>query len=158
MINADRLKKLYLDFFTKNGHKVIANASLIPENDPTALFISAGMHPLVPYFMGQPHPSGKRLVNVQKCIRTTDVEEVGDSFHLSVFEMLGNWSLGDYFKKESISWSYEFLTGEDWLNIDPKNLYYTVFAGDEMIPRDTERAKIWMELGVLKGKIFYLPK
>ena len=158
MINADRLKKLYLDFFTKNGHKVIANASLIPENDPTALFISAGMHPLVPYFMGQPHPSGKRLVNVQKCIRTTDVEEVGDSFHLSVFEMLGNWSLGDYFKKESISWSYEFLTGEDWLNIDPKNLYYTVFAGDEMIPRDTESAKIWMELGVPEEKIFYLPK
>jgi len=148
----------YLEFFEKNGHKVIANASLIPENDPTALFISAGMHPLVPYFMGQPHPSGKKLVNVQKCFRTTDVDEVGDSFHLSFFEMLGNWSLGDYFKNESIRWSYEFLTSREWLNIDVKKLYVTVFAGDDKIPRDTESARIWEELGMPKEKIFYLPK
>jgi alanyl-tRNA synthetase len=158
MVSSDKLKKMYLEFFQKNGHRVIANASLIPENDPTALFISAGMHPLVPYFLGQPHPSGKKLVNVQKCFRTTDVDEVGDSFHLSFFEMLGNWSLGDYFKKESIRWSYEFLTSKEWLNIDVEKLYITVFAGDDKIPRDTESARIWEELGMPKEKIFYLPK
>ena len=158
MVSSDKLKKMYLEFFQKNGHKVIANASLIPENDPTALFISAGMHPLVPYFLGQPHPSGKKLVNTQKCFRTTDVDEVGDSFHLSFFEMLGNWSLGDYFKEESIRWSYEFLTSKEWLNIDVRKLYVTVFAGDEKIPRDTESARIWEELGMPKEKIFYLPK
>ena len=158
MVSSDKLKKMYLEFFQKNGHKVIANASLIPENDPTALFISAGMHPLVPYFLGQPHPSGKKLVNTQKCFRTTDVDEVGDSFHLSFFEMLGNWSLGDYFKKESIRWSYEFLTSKEWLNIDVEKLYVTVFAGDNKIPRDTESARIWEELGMPKEKIFYLPK
>ena len=158
MVSSDKLKKMYLEFFEKNGHNVIANASLIPENDPTALFISAGMHPLVPYFMGQPHPSGKKLVNMQKCFRTTDVDEVGDSFHLSFFEMLGNWSLGDYFKGESIRWSYEFLTSREWLNIDVKKLYVTVFAGDDKIPRDTESARIWEELGMPKEKIFYLPK
>jgi alanyl-tRNA synthetase len=158
LISSDKLKKMYLDFFQKNGHKVIANASLIPENDPTALFISAGMHPLVPYLLGQPHPSGKRLVNVQKCLRTSDIDEVGDSFHLSFFEMLGNWSLGDYFKEESIPWSYEFLTGKEWLNIDEKRLYVTVFAGDEKVSRDTESARIWEELGFPKEKIFYLPR
>ncbi len=115
MISAYKLKKLYLEFFQKNGHKVIANASLVPENDPTALFTSAGMHPLVPYLMGQRHPSGRRLVNVQRCLRTSDIDEVGDSNHLSFFEMLGNWSLGDYFKEESITWSYEFLL---WLLLD----------------------------------------
>ena len=158
MVSSDKLKKMYLEYFQKNGHKVIANASLVPENDPTALFISAGMHPLVPYFLGQPHPSGKKLVNVQKCFRTTDVDEVGDSFHLSFFEMLGNWSLGDYFKEESIRWSYEFLTSKEWLNIDLEKLSVTVFAGDEKIPRDSESARIWEELGVPKEKIFYLPK
>ncbi len=158
MISSDKLKKKYLEFFQKNGHKVIANASLIPENDPTALFISAGMHPLVPYLMGQPHPSGKKLVNVQKSLRTSDIDEVGDSFHLSFFEMLGNWSLGDYFKEESIPWSYEFLTSKKWLNIDKDRLSVTVFSGDDNIPRDTESARIWEELGVPKEKIFYLPK
>jgi alanyl-tRNA synthetase len=152
------LKKLYLEFFQKKGHKIIANASLIPENDPTALFISAGMHPLIPYLLGQPHTSGKRLVNVQKCLRTTDIDEVGDSNHLSFFEMLGNWSLGDYFKEKSIQWSYEFLTSQKWLNIDAKRLYFTVFGGDEKIPRDTESARVWEELGISKEKIFYLPK
>ena len=158
MISSDKLKKLYLEFFQKNGHKLIANASLIPENDPTALFISAGMHPLVPYLMGQPHPSGKRLVNVQKCLRTSDIDEVGDSFHLSFFEMLGNWSLGDYFKEESIRWSYEFLTNKEWLNIDEKKLSVSVFAGDEKVSRDKDSARIWEELGLPQEKIFYLPR
>jgi len=158
LISSDKLKTIYLDFFQKNGHKVIANASLTPENDPTALFISAGMHPLVPYLLGQPHPSGTKLVNVQKCLRTSDIDEVGDSFHLSFFEMLGNWSLGDYFKEESIPWSYEFLTSREWLNIDKDRLSVTVFAGDDNIPRDTESARIWEELGVPKERIFYLPR
>jgi alanyl-tRNA synthetase len=158
LISSDKLKKLYLEFFQKNGHRLIANASLIPENDPTALFISAGMHPLVPYLMGQPHPSGKKLVNVQKCLRTSDIDEVGDSFHLSFFEMLGNWSLGDYFKEESIRWSHEFLTSKEWLNIDEERLFVTVFAGDEKAPRDTESARIWEELGFPTEKIYYLPR
>ena len=158
MISSDKLKKMYLDFFQKNGHNVIANASLIPENDPTALFISAGMHPLVPYLLGQPHPSGTKLVNVQKCLRTSDIDEVGDSFHLSFFEMLGNWSLGDYFKAESIPWSYEFLTSEEWLNIDKDKISVTVFAGDEDAPRDEESANIWKMLGVPEERIYYLPK
>jgi alanyl-tRNA synthetase len=149
---------MFLEFFKEKGHKVIANASLVPENDPTALFTSAGMHPLVPYLLGQPHPSGKRLVNVQKCLRTSDIDKVGDSFHLSFFEMLGNWSLGDYFKDKSIPWSYEFLTSREWLNIDKDRLYVTVFAGDDKVPRDTESARIWEELGVPKSRIFYLPR
>ena len=158
MISSDKLKKMYLEFFQKNGHKIIANASLVPENDSTALFISAGMHPLVPYLLGQPHPSGTKLVNIQKCLRTSDIDEVGDSFHLSFFEMLGNWSLGDYFKEESIPWSYEFLTSEEWLNIDKERLSFTVFSGDENIARDTESARIWESLGIPKEKIYYLPK
>jgi len=158
LISSDKLKTLYLEFFQKKGHEFIPNASLIPENDPTALFTSAGMHPLVPYLMGQPHPSGKRLVNVQKCLRTSDIDEVGDSFHLSFFEMLGNWSLGDYFKEESIRWSYEFLTGKEWLNIDDEKLFVSVFAGDEKAPRDTESARIWEEHGIPKDRILYLPR
>jgi alanyl-tRNA synthetase len=158
LISSDKLKKLFLEFFQKKGHKVIANASLIPENDPTALFTSAGMHPLVPYLLGQQHPSGRILVNVQKCLRTSDIDEVGDSYHLSFFEMLGNWSLGDYFKEESIPWSYEFLTSKEWLNIDEEELSVTVFAGDEKIPRDTESARIWEGLGIPKDRIFYLPR
>ena len=158
MISSGKLKKLYLEFFQKNGHKFIANTSLIPENDPTALFTSAGMHPLVPYLLGQQHPSGRKLVNVQKCLRTSDIDEVGDSNHLSFFEMLGNWSLGDYFKEESIPWSYEFLTSEEWLNIDEEKLSVTVFAGDEKTPRDTESARIWEGLGIPKDRIFYLPR
>jgi len=158
LITSETLKKKYIEFFLEHNHKRIANAPLIPENDPTALFISAGMHPLVPYLLGQPHPSGKRLVNVQKCLRTSDVDEVGDSFHLSFFEMLGNWSLGDYFKEESIKMSYEFLTRDKWLNIDPDKLSFTVFAGDEDSPRDMDSAKVWMELGVPEERIYYLPK
>ncbi|MCW3990433.1 MAG: alanine--tRNA ligase [Candidatus Bathyarchaeota archaeon] len=158
MISSNKLKKLFLAFFQKNGHKFIVNASLMPENDSTALFISAGMHPLVPYLLGQQHPSGRKLVNVQKCLRTSDIDEVGDSFHLSFFEMLGNWSLGDYFKEESIPWSYEFLTSKEWLNIDEEKLSVTVFAGDEKIPRDAESARIWEGLGIPKDRIFYLPR
>jgi len=158
LISSNKLKKMYLEFFQKNGHKVIANASLVPENDPTALFISAGMHPLVPYLLGQPHPSGTKLVNVQKCLRTSDVDEVGDSFHLSYFEMLGNWSLGDYFKAESIPWSYEFLTSEDWLNIDKDKISVTVFEGDENAPRDEESASIWKSLGMPEERIYYMPR
>jgi alanyl-tRNA synthetase len=158
LISSDKLKKMYLEFFQKKGHKVIANASLVPENDPTALFISAGMHPLVPYLLGQPHPSGTKLVNVQKCLRTSDVDEVGDSFHLSFFEMLGNWSLGDYFKAESIPWSYEFLTSKEWLNIDKERISVTVFDGDEDAPRDEESASIWRSLGMPDDRIYYLPK
>ena len=158
LVSSDKLKKLYLEFFQKNGHKIIANAPLMPENDPTALFTSAGMHPLVPYLLGQQHPSGRKLVNVQKCLRTSDIDEVGDSFHLSFFEMLGNWSLGDYFKEGSIQWSYEFLTSKEWLNIDEEKLSVTVFAGDEKIPRDTESARIWEGLGITKERIFYLPR
>ncbi len=158
MISSETLKKKYIEFFLEHNHKRIANAPLIPENDPTALFISAGMHPLVPYLLGQPHPSGKRLVNVQKCLRTSDIDEVGDSFHLSFFEMLGNWSLGDYFKDESIRMSYEFLTSKKWLNIDPEKLSVTVFAGDDDIPRDEVSAGIWKSLGVPEERIYYLPK
>lgn len=137
------LRTAFLDFFKEKGHAVIPSASLVPENDPTVLFTTAGMHPLVPYLMGQSHPMGKRLANCQKCLRTDDIDEVGDSRHLTFFEMLGNWSLGDYFKEEAIAWSFEFLTDVKWLGIDPLRLYVTVFAGDEDAPRDEESIGIW---------------
>jgi alanyl-tRNA synthetase len=158
LITSDKLKDLFIEFFKQKDHKVIQNSSLIPENDPTVLFISAGMHPLVPFLLGQPHPLGKRLVNLQKCFRTSDIDEVGDNLHLSFFEMLGNWSLGDYFKEKSIPWSFEFLTSKKWLNIDKKRLSVTVFAGDEDAPRDKESAIIWENLGIPREKIYYLPK
>jgi len=158
MINSDELKGLYIEFFKQKGHKVIPNASLIPENDPTVLFTTAGMHPLIPFLLGQPHPLGKRLVNFQKCLRTDDIDKIGNSFHLSFFEMLGNWSLGDYFKKEAITWSFEFLTSKDWLGLDKNKIYVTVFEGDESVPRDEESARIWQSLGIPKERIFYLPK
>src|SRR5665648_122652 len=128
-MNARQLRESYFRFFEERGHQRIPSAPLIPENDPTVLFTPAGMQPLVPYLLGEAHPLGKRLVNVQRCIRTNDIEEVGDNSHLTFFEMLGNWSLGDYFKQESLTWSYEFLTGE--LGIDPEKLAVTVFAGDQ---------------------------
>src|SRR3989338_5133845 len=121
-IDSKKLKKLYIDFFSEKAHKEIANASLIPEHDPTVLFTTAGMHPLVPYLVGQPHPLGKRLVNVQKCIRTDDIDEVGDASHLTFFEMLGNWSLGDYWKQEAIKMSLEFLTSKKWLDLDKEKI------------------------------------
>lgn len=155
-LTSDQLRSLYLKFFEERGHKVIPSASLIPENDPSVLFTTAGMHPLVPYLMGQEHPAGKRLTDVQKCLRTGDIDEVGDASHCTFFEMLGNWSLGDYFKHESIAWSYELLTSEEWLGIDKDRLYFTCFEGDENAPRDTESHDRWVEMGVDPSHIFYL--
>ena len=142
------IRQRFLDFFEKRGHTIVPSASLVPENDPSVLFNTAGMQPLVPYLMGQPHPSGsKRIANSQKCVRTNDIEEVGDNTHLTFFEMLGNWSLGDYFKKEALEWSYEFLTSsEEGLGLDPKRLYVTVFEGDENAPRDEEAYDIWKDI------------
>ncbi len=150
------LIELYFKFFEGKDHKKIQNFSLYPENDPSALFTSAGMHPIVPYLLGERHPLGTRLYNVQRCIRTGDIDEVGDTTHLTFFEMLGNWSLGDYGKKEAISWSFEFLTGKEWLNMDPNQIYITLYEGDEEIPRDEESKNIWMDLGVPEDHIFFL--
>ncbi|MDD6682109.1 MAG: alanine--tRNA ligase [Clostridiales bacterium] len=157
-LTANELRALFLQFFQEKGHKVIPSASVIPENDPTVLFTTAGMHPLVPYLLGQKHPAGTRLTDVQKCIRTGDIDDVGDMSHLTFFEMLGNWSLGDYFKKEMIPWSWEFLTSEKWLGIDPDKLAFTVFEGDEDCPRDEEAANLWRSCGVKDDHLFYLPK
>ena len=157
-MEARELKKKYFEFFREKGHKLISSASLIPEHDPTVLFTTAGMHPLVPYLMGEKHPLGKRLVDVQKCIRTGDIDEVGDASHLTFFEMLGNWSLGDYWKKDAIEWSFEFLASKKWLGLDKNKLYVTVFAGDEDAPRDEESAEIWKNSGIPEERIFYLPK
>ena len=155
---AAQLRRLFLRFFREKGHAVIPSASVIPENDPTVLFTTAGMHPLVPYLLGAKHPMGKRLTDVQKCIRTGDIDEVGDASHCTFFEMLGNWSLGDYFKKEAIEWSWEFLTSPDWLGLDKDKLAFSVFAGDEDAPRDEEAAQLWRSVGVKEENIFYLPK
>ncbi len=145
-MQSDEIRSRFLAFFEKRGHAIIPSASLVPENDPSVLFNTAGMQPLVPYLLGQPHPAGKRLANSQKCVRTGDIDDIGDNRHLSFFEMLGNWSLGDYFKKEAISWSMEFLTNkEEGLGLDPKRLYVTVFKGENGIPRDEEAIKIWEE-------------
>jgi len=162
-ITADTLRETYLKFFESKGHKIISGASLIPENDPTVLFTTAGMHPLVPYLMGEmPHPAGTRLTDVQKCVRTGDIDEVGDLAHLTFFEMLGNWSLNDYFKKEAISWSFEFLTQK--LGFSPDQLSVTVFAGEGKegeegyIPADEEAAAIWRSLGIPDERIYRLPR
>jgi alanyl-tRNA synthetase len=152
------LKDKYINFFLTKNHAQISGKSLIPENDPTVLFTTAGMHPLVPYIMGEPHPAGRRLVNYQKCIRTGDIDAVGDLSHLTFFEMLGNWSLGDYFKKKAIEFSFEFLTREKWLGFSADNLYVTVFAGDELVPADEESAGIWISLGIPEERIFFLPR
>ena len=157
-ITSSQLREMFQSFMESKGHKRIQSASIIPENDPTVLFTTAGMHPLVPYLMGTPHPAGTRLTDVQKCIRTGDIEEVGDPSHLTFFEMLGNWSLGDYFKKEAISWSWEFLTSPDYLGLDKDKLAFSVFAGDEDCPRDEEAHDIWRSMGVAEDHIFYLPK
>ncbi|MHA1963980.1 MAG: alanine--tRNA ligase [Candidatus Thorarchaeota archaeon] len=154
----DELRKIYLKFFKEKGHSVIASSSLYPEDDPTVLFTSAGMHPLVPYLLGQTHPEGKRLANVQKCVRTTDIDDVGDTTHLTFFEMLGNWSLGDYWKKEAITWSYEFLTSKKWLGFNPDTLSVTVFSGDDDSPRDDEAAEAWRSVGIPDERIYFLGK
>ena len=155
-ITADQLRKLYIDFFVSKGHKQISGASLIPENDPTVLFTTAGMHPLVPYILGAEHPAGKRLCDYQKCIRTGDIDSVGDPHHLTFFEMLGNWSLGDYFKNEMIGYSFEFLTKV--LGIPVERLSVTVFEGDADVPRDTEAAQRWQELGIDPSHIYFMPR
>jgi alanyl-tRNA synthetase len=145
-MTSTELRQKYLDFFKGKGHAIISSASLIPENDPTVLFTTAGMHPLVPYLLGEKHPAGKRLVNAQKCIRTGDIDEVGDKTHHTFFEMMGNWSLGDYFKKESINFSWEFLTSSEWLNLDKNRLAVSVFEGDGDAPFDEEAYSTWAEI------------
>lgn len=171
-MNSKELREKYINFFISKGHTRIPSASLVPENDPTVLFTTAGMHPLVPYLLGEKHPEGTRLVNVQKCVRTGDIDDVGDSTHNTFFEMLGNWSLGDYFKNDSIRWSFEFLTDEKYLGIDPKRIKVTVFEGDADAPKDEEAIAVWQECFASVGieakvwdgknnedaKIFPLPK
>jgi len=157
-ITSAQLRAKFLKFFQDKAHAVIPSASVIPENDPTVLFTTAGMHPLVPYLLGAKHPMGTRLTDVQKCIRTGDIDEVGDASHCTFFEMLGNWSLGDYFKKEMIPWSWEFLTSKEYLGLDPDKLAFSVFEGDEDCPRDTESHDLWLACGAKEDHIFYLPK
>ncbi len=147
------IRRKFLEFYKKRGHTEIPSAPLVPENDPTTLFTSSGMQPLIPYLLGQSHPSGKRLVNSQKAFRAQDIDEVGDNRHTTFFEMLGNWSLGDYFKKEQLPWIFEFLTSE--LGLDPKQLFVTVFEGNESVPKDEESARIWKSLGVADDHIFF---
>ena len=156
-MTANELRSKYIEFFKSKGHSEISGQSLIPDNDPSVLFTTAGMHPLVPYLLGEPHPSGTRLTDYQKCVRTGDIDAVGDPSHLTCFEMLGNWSLGDYFKKESIAFSYEFLTSPQWLGLDPRCISVTVFEGDENAPRDEEAAQYWKDVGMPEDKIAYLP-
>ncbi len=152
------IRERFLKFFEARGHKIIPSASLVPENDPSVLFNTAGMQPLVPYLLGQAHPMGKRIADIQKCVRTGDLEDIGDNRHFSFFEMMGNWSLGDYFKEEAIKWSYEFLTSkEEGLGLDPKRLYITIFEGDENAPLDEESKKIWMSAGIPENRIYALP-
>ena len=155
MTSRDLINK-YLKFFENKGHKIISSAPLVPENDPSVLFTTAGMHPLIPFLLGETHPSGKRLVDNQICLRTDDIDNVGDSVHHTFYEMLGNWSLGDYWKEESISWSLEFLTKE--LNLDSKKIWVTCFEGDEDAPRDEESFLIWKKIGIPDEKIIFLPK
>ncbi|OQX30139.1 MAG: alanine--tRNA ligase [Spirochaeta sp. LUC14_002_19_P3] len=157
-MTANEFRQMYIDFFISKQHVEISGKSLIPDNDPTVLFTTAGMHPLVPYLLGQDHPAGKRLVDVQKCIRTGDIEEVGDASHLTFFEMLGNWSLRDYFKKEAIAWSYEFLTSPQYLGLEHDRLSVTIFAGDEDAPYDQESYDIWRSLNIPHERIYPLPK
>ena len=155
-MRAIEIRNKYLDFFKKHGHAVIPSAPLIPENDPSVLFTTAGMQPLVPYLLGEKHPAGTRITDYQKCLRTNDIEEVGDNRHLTYFEMLGNWSLGDYFKEESIQMSYDFLTKE--LNIPAEKISVTCFAGDEDCPRDTTTAECWKKAGIPEERIYYFGK
>jgi len=155
-MTANELRKKFLIFFEEKRHKRLPSAPLIPENDPTVLFTTAGMHPLTPFLLGEKHPAGNRLCDVQKCLRTDDIEEVGDIAHLTFFEMLGNWSLGDYFKKEAIEWSFEFLTSSKWLGLDKEKLAVSCFGGDKEIPRDEEAAFLWQKLGIPKERIAFL--
>jgi alanyl-tRNA synthetase len=163
-MTSNELRKKYVEFFVSKGHVQIQGKSLLPDNDPTVLFTTAGMHPLVPYLLGEKHPAGDRLVDYQKCIRTGDIDSVGDSSHLTFFEMLGNWSLGDYFKAGAIEMSFEFLTSPQWLGIPVEKLGITVFEGDEtpsgegVVPRDNESAEVWKKVGIPENRIAYLPR
>src|SRR4029078_10847492 len=164
-MTTDELRRLFIDFFRQKEHVVIPSASVIPENDPTVLFTTAGMHPLVPYLLRESHPAGVRLANAQKCVRTGDIDEVGDNRHLTFFEMLGNWSLGDYFKRDSIAWSFEFLTSPRWLNLPAEKIFVTVFEGDSDAPRDDESILLWQDVFKTRGiearlneRIFAYPK
>lgn len=157
-MKSSEIRKRFLDFFAKRGHAVLPSTSLVPKNDPSVLFNTAGMQPLVPYLMGEPHPLGDKLASCQKCVRTGDIDDIGDARHLTFFEMLGNWSLGSYFKEEAIAWSYEFLTSkEEGLGLDPTRLYVTVFEGDEDAPRDIEAVEIWKQF-IPENRIYFLPK
>lgn len=157
-MTVDELRSKYISFFKTKNHAEISGKSLIPDNDPTVLFTTAGMQPLVPYLAGQNHPAGTRLTDYQKCVRTGDIDSVGDASHLTFFEMLGNWSLGDYFKKDSIAFSFEFLTSKKWLAIPAEKISVTVFAGEENIPRDEEAASIWESHGIPRERIYFLPR
>lgn len=155
-MESHEIRSRFLKFFETRGHKIIPSASLVPQNDPSVLFNTAGMQPLIPYLLGEAHPMGKRLVNIQKCVRTQDIDEVGDNTHDTFFEMMGNWSLGDYFKEEAIKWSYEFLTSkEEGLGLNPKRLYVTVFGGDENAPKDVEAFEIWKKY-IKEDRIYYM--
>lgn len=158
-MNSNEIRQKFLKFFESKGHVILPSASLLPVGDSSVLFTTAGMQPLVPYLMGTKHPSGTRLASVQKCVRTGDIEDIGDNRHLTFFEMLGNWSLGDYFKDESIAWSYEFLTSkEKGLGLDPARLYITCFEGDDSAPQDVESKNIWMKAGIPESRIYFLGK
>lgn len=156
-MQSEEIRKIFLDFFKNRNHSILPSVSLVPENDPSVLFNTAGMQPLVPFLMGKDHPAGRRLANIQKCVRTQDIDEVGDATHDTFFEMMGNWSLGDYFKEEAISWSYELLTSVDeGFGLDPERLYITVFAGDANAPRDEESFNIWRSLGIPEHRIYFM--
>ncbi len=157
-MQSEEIRKRFLAFFAARGHAIIPSAPLVPLNDPSVLFNTAGMQPLVPYLLGEPHPAGKRIADIQKCVRTGDLDDIGDNRHFSFFEMMGNWSLGDYFKEDAIKWSYEFLTSkEEGLGLNPAQLYVTVFEGDENAPLDTESIGIWKSLGIPEDRIYALP-
>ena len=157
-LNYHELREMWLGFYRDRGHAIVPSASLVPENDGSVLFTTAGMHPLVPYLLGEKNPAGKRLANIQKCVRTKDIESVGDASHCTFFEMMGNWSLGDYFKKEKIAWSFEFITSPKYLNVDKDLISVTCFEGDSVAPRDEESAKYWESVGIPKERIWFLPK
>jgi alanyl-tRNA synthetase len=144
-MQSKQLRQLFLDFMKSKGHHIVPSSSIIPKEDPTLLFVNSGMYPMVPYLLGQDHPNGTRIADSQICIRTIDIEEVGDNRHLSMFEMLGNWSLGDYFKAETISWGFEFLTSKQWLGLDPKRLFVTVYRGKGQVQEDQEAITEWQK-------------
>jgi len=161
------IREKFLNFFKERGHAIIPSASLVPENDPSVLFTTAGMQPLAPYLLGEKHPGGNRLANIQKVLRTKDIDEVGDPSHLTFFEMMGNWSLGDsaspdgigqggYFKEDAIGWSYELLTSKDGFGLDPRRLYVTCFEGNDDAPKDEESARLWQEVGIPENRIYFL--